>query len=98
MARKKRSAGFGVSLSLGGGHSHGGDEFAVHHAYHTLKDAHKIVGNKPLMRKVKAHHDKLGAEHASFGHAADNLVKMGRISTKAIRGMKVKKPKRGRVT
>ena len=88
MAKRKHSIGIMI-----GGHAHGGDLFEVHHAYHTLKDAHKIVNNKPLMRKVKAHHDKLGAEHKSFGHIADHLIKMGRISTKAIQHHTVNKPK-----
>lgn len=55
-------------------------DYEVHDAYHTLRHARKIVGNKPLMKKVAAHAKNMAQEHHQVAQHATMLAKSGKIS------------------
>jgi signal-transduction protein with cAMP-binding, CBS, and nucleotidyltransferase domain len=59
-------------------------DYDVHDAYHTLHRAHKIVGDKKLMAKVKKHAQSLAEENRQVAHHAGMLAKAGKISDKAM--------------
>jgi hypothetical protein len=59
-----------------------GIPYEVTDAYHTLQRAHKIVGDKSLMKQVKAHAQKMAQEAQSVAAQAGMLAKKGAISEK----------------
>lgn len=59
-----------------------GVPYEVHDAFHTLKRARQIVGNKKLMAQVKQHGERLAHEHRAVAHHAGMLAKAGKISDK----------------
>lgn len=57
-----------------------GVPYEVHDAYHALRRAREVIGNKKLMGDVSKHAKRLAQEHHQVGRHAAMLAKAGKIS------------------